>query len=360
MIEVRIRKSFAGGQDSAPFSLNVDFASQAKTCVLFGPSGSGKTLTLDSIAGFAQPDEGRIQLDGVLLFDGAAHVFVRPQQRRCGYVFQSESLFPHLTLRENLAFAAERLPRLERRRRVGEMLELFHLSEAAGRKPFELSGGQKQRCAIARALIAAPRILLLDEPSRGLDPHLRRELYAALAGVRQQFETQILLVTHDLDECFELGDEMLILDRGRLAQRGTPAAILRAPATASVARLLGRGNVLTAEILALDPTRNTSRLRCGSGGEDTFEIQSVYYPGHFIGDRMTVYVLPEEIEALPRNRHPELPAVELVACQPRPAGVRLTFRGGVEVELPRSVYDAVQHNKEWALRFPATSLMVLE
>ena len=125
--------------------------------VLFGPSGAGKTLTLDSIAGFVRPDEGRILLDDQILFDGAAGVHLAPRARRCGYVFQNYALFPHMTLRQNLEFAAERTPRLERHRKVNEMLEKFHLTDVAGRRPHELSGGQKQRCSIARALIGAPR-----------------------------------------------------------------------------------------------------------------------------------------------------------------------------------------------------------
>ena len=311
MIEVRIRKSFSGGKDSVPFTIDVEFRSAARTAVLFGPSGAGKTLTLDAIAGFVQPDEGRILVDDVLLFDGAAGVRLTPQQRRCGYVFQNYALFPHMSLRENLGFAAERLPRLERRRRVAEMLELFQLTELAGRRPHELSGGQKQRCSIARALIAEPKLLLLDEPARGLDPQLRAALYAVLEDVRAKFKTQILLVTHDLDECFELGDEMFVLDSGRLVQHGPPLEVLRRPASVNVAQLLGRGNILNAEILALDPARNTSRLRCTSG-EAQFEIAGHYMPGHLLGDRLPVYVLPEQLTARPRNGNESHPSFGLV------------------------------------------------
>src|SRR5206468_6108427 len=130
--------------------------------VLYGPSGSGKTLTLDSIAGFLAPDAGRIMLGNRILFDAEARVNLRPQGRTCGYVFQNYALFPHMTVRQNLVFAAHGLPRLERHRRIGELLDRFKLTDLAGRYPRELSGGQKQRASIARALIAEPAALLLD------------------------------------------------------------------------------------------------------------------------------------------------------------------------------------------------------
>src|SRR5882672_10565908 len=211
MLEARLRKTFPPRPDSAGFSLDLEFSATAGVTVLFGPSGAGKTLTLDSIAGFVQPDEGRILLDDDILFDGATGVHLSPQARQCGYVFQNYALFPHMTLRENLQFAAERRPRLERHRRVNEMIERFRLSDSAGRRPHEVSGGQRQRCSIARALIGAPRILLLDEPAQGLDALLRTELYEVLRQVRADFNTPILLVTHDLEECLELGEEMLIM-----------------------------------------------------------------------------------------------------------------------------------------------------
>src|SRR6202453_374243 len=225
MIQARIRKQYTAAPDSAGFSLELEFAAASGVTVLFGSSGAGKTLTLDSIAGFVRPDEGRILLDDQILFDGAAGVHLAPPSRQCGYVFQNYALFPHMTLRQNLEFAVERAPRLGRHRKVTEMLEKFHLSDVAGRHPYQLSGGQKQRCSIARALIGAPRILLLDEPGRGLDAPLRAEFYSVLRQVRQEFGTPILLVTHDTEECFQLADEMIGLREARVVQLGTPHKI---------------------------------------------------------------------------------------------------------------------------------------
>src|SRR5579872_5587055 len=263
MLQARLRKSFAPRPDSAGFTLDLEFSATAGVTVLFGPSGAGKTLVLDSIAGFVQPDEGRILLEDDILYDAAAGVHLAPQKRNCGYVFQNYALFPHMTLRKNLEFAVERLPRLERHRRVNEMLDRFRLTDAAGRRPHEVSGGQRQRCSIARALIGSPKLLLLDEPAQGLDAVLRAELYDVLRQVRADFHTPVLLVTHDLEECFELADDMLVLHGGRLVQSGPPHKILDSPASLEVARLLGAFNLLAAEIKLLDPGRNISRIAVG-------------------------------------------------------------------------------------------------
>ena len=295
MLQARLRKTFPQRPDSAGFSLALELRAAAGVTVLFGPSGSGKTLVLDAIAGFTRPDEGRILLDDDLLFDAATGVHLPPQARNCGYVFQNYALFPHMTLRENLAFAAERRPRLERHRRVKEMLETFRLAEAAGRRPHEVSGGQRQRCSIARALIVAPKLLLLDEPGQGLDAPLKAEFYAVLRQVRADFKTPILLVTHDLEECFELGEEMLILREGKIVQSGTPRKILDQPANAEVARLLGAFNLIPCEIRALDPGRNTSKVQMGE-----FELDGPYFPGRFKGDRVTLCVRPEQVVASAR------------------------------------------------------------
>ena len=239
MIQARIRKRFPAGPESNEFTLDVEFQAESGVTVLFGPSGAGKTLTLEAIAGFIRPEEGQILLDEEILFDSAAKIHRPPKSRNCGYVFQNYALFPHMTLRQNLEFAASRRPRLERHRGVTEMLGRFRLADVSGRRPREVSGGEQQRCSIARALIGKPKLLLLDEPARGLDAPLRAELYALLRQVREEFRTPILLVTHDLDECFELGEEMLVLNNGKLVQKGTPREVLDKPADAEVARLLG-------------------------------------------------------------------------------------------------------------------------
>jgi molybdate transport system ATP-binding protein len=356
MIQARIRKRYAPGPGSAGFSLDIEFQSANGIAVLFGPSGGGKTLTLDSIAGFVRPDEGRILLDDHILFDGATGVHLAPRARHCGYVFQNYALFPHMTLRKNLEFAAERIPRLERHRKVNEMLEKFHLAEVSGRRPHELSGGQKQRCSIARALIGAPHLLLLDEPARGLDAPLRAELYAVLRQVRQEFGIPILLVTHDFEECFELGEEMMVVREGRIVQSGPPRKVLDQPANVDVARLLGLYNLLAVEIRGLDPGRNASRLRYMD-----FELTGPYFPGRLIGDRVWLCVRPDALSAAPRNGRPgvnQMPATLLRVIE-KPDQQRLEFAGDIAVEMSRGAFEKQAHVKEWVIEFPPANLRIL-
>jgi molybdate transport system ATP-binding protein len=356
MIQARIRKHFPPSAESAAFTLDLEFETDSRITALYGPSGSGKTLTLDSVAGFSKPAEGRIVVGDQVLFDAAREVNLPPRERNCGYVFQNYALFPHRTLRQNLEFAAERLPRLERHRRVNEMIEAFRLGDLSGRKPHELSGGQKQRGSIARALLAAPKLLLLDEPAQGLDPALRQDLYTLLHQVRADFGTPVLLVTHDLDECFELGELMLVLHEGSLLQAGAPRQIADHPASLRVAELLSLYNLMPVEIRALDPSRNSSVLRFGE-----FDIEGPYFPGRFRGDRVTLYVRTELLTATPRDGKPgpnQIP-VMLERTAERARSVRMEFSGGLTAMADPREFERHKHNKEWLVEFPAAFLKVL-
>ncbi len=350
MIAAKIRKKLSG------FTLDVELTATAGVTVLFGASGAGKTLTLDCIAGFQRPDEGRILLDDAILFDGASGVNLRPQKRRCGYVFQNYALFPHLTLKQNLEFAADRLPRLERHRRINEMLEKFKLGDVADRKPDQLSGGQQQRCSIARALIGDPALLLLDEPARGLDAPLRADLYEVIRQVRRDFDIPVLLVTHDLSECFELGEEMFVLREGRVVQSGPPSKVVARPASLDVAKLIGLYNLLPAEILQLDPQKNTSLLRVGDA-----QVMGRYFPGRLHGDKVWLCVPQAALRVKPKNGKPAAHQLlaELQSITERPQSLVLDFGDGLSVEAVREQVEPHRHNKVWVIEFPGDSLHVL-
>jgi ABC-type sulfate/molybdate transport systems ATPase subunit len=236
------------------------------------------------------------------------------------------------------------------------MLERFHLTDVAGRHPYQLSGGQKQRCSIARALIGAPRVLLLDEPGRGLDAPLRAEFYSVLRRVRQEFETPMLLVTHDTEECFALADEMIVLREGRAVQSGSPRKVFDQPANIDVARLLGLYNLLPAEVRSLDPGRNASRLRYRD-----FELAGPYFPGKLIGDQVWVFVRPDQLSAAPRNGRPafnQIPATLLRVVE-KPERLRLEFSDDIAVEVPAAAKEKYSGSKEWVVEFPSRDLRVL-
>lgn len=356
MLEARLQKRYKATKDCPGFELNVNFTAGTGVTVLFGPSGSGKSLTLDLIAGFSRPDAGRVLLNDRLLADVGTGVALPPQQRGCGYLFQRPALFPHLTVRRNLALAAARLPKLERHRKVGQLLEIFRLGELAERRPAELSGGQRQRAAIARCLVVEPEILLLDEPSVGLDTALRHDFYDALAASQAEFAVPVLLVTHDLEEAFLLADQMLVLVGGRLVQTGTPRQILEQPASVVVAELLGLFNLLPAEIRHLDPGANRSRLRWNE-----VDLEGPYYPARLLGDRVTVCVRRDEILASPKMGKVEKGTLvmNLESASETPRSALLHFEESLIVEMPIEEYAGNRHHREWVLKFPVESLRLV-
>lgn len=356
MIDAHIRKVFPGTGGSAPFELNIHLKSDSEITVLFGPSGAGKSLSLDCIAGFARPDEGRILVDDRLLFDADAGVSLPARERGCGCVFQSESLFPHMSLFENLWFAAGRFPRRDRQAKVHGMLERFHLEELGPRRPHELSGGQRQRGAIARAILSQPSLLLLDEPTRGLDAALRQDFYSVLREARSAFDIPVVIVTHDIEEALELGVSMHVLVGGRIAQVGAPREILEAPATAAVARLMGCYNILRAEVLALDPASNRSRLQISAGEETRFEILGHYLPGLLLGAKVLLAVREDEIEfGAVLEGGVKLPVRSIV---PLVRGARIEMEGGIRVTVPAPP-DRDQMRSP-GIRFPPQSLRVVK
>jgi molybdate transport system ATP-binding protein len=353
MLQATIGKRFPAGPESAGFTLNVEFEAGPGVSVLYGPSGSGKTLTLDTIAGFIVPDSGRILLNDSILFDSGARVHLPPRDRQCGYVFQSYALFPHMTVRANLAFAANRLPRLERHRRMAELLDRFKITDLAGRLPHELSGGQKQRASIARSLIANPRILLLDEPANGLDATLRADLHSLIREIRESLSIPILLVTHNPEECFALADKVLIYDAGTILRRATPMELLQNPGTADVARLLGGFNLFEADVIALDPGRQTSRLRL----LDT-EIDGPHLRGCFLGDRVALCARPEELRIATRPGANRIRA-DLARFTERTQSVRADFGDELVVDTSRADWPALKESGDragWWIELPAANL----
>ncbi len=199
------------------FSLDIAFAADAHVVALFGPSGSGKTTILNVIAGLVRPKEARIAVGGRVLVDTGAGVFVPPHRRRIGYVFQDGRLFPHLSVRRNLAYGRWFAARTERWAKPQEVVALLGIGHLLDRYPGTLSGGEKQRVAIGRALLASPRLLLMDEPLASLDEARKRETLPYIERLRDELAIPIVYVSHSLVEVERLAGRIVRIEAGRLA-----------------------------------------------------------------------------------------------------------------------------------------------
>jgi molybdate transport system ATP-binding protein len=361
-IDAQISKHLPAIEDSDAFQLEIRLrAPSSAITVLLGPSGSGKTLTLNCVAGFARPDAGRILVNDRLYFDASSGVHLQPQFRRCGYVFQDHALFPHMTIRENLQFSASasrpRIPVLTQRRRINDLLDAFELADLAARKPAQLSGGQKQRAALARILMSEPQAILLDEPTRGLDERLRQSFYSILLETQRRLQIPMLLVTHDMQECFQLGDYVCLMDKGKFLQDGPRDSVLCEPATLEAARFLGLYSLLPAEILALDPGRNTSRLRILDQ-----EIGASYLRGHLIGDRGFACIRQSELTLSPPSSSSARGGaltLDIKDVNADPRGMRVQFEGGLAAIVAASEFEPLRALTRVAVQIPVAAIHFL-
>ncbi len=241
-----LRKTFGGKPVLEDLTLEID---KGEILALLGPSGSGKTTALRLLAGFETPDRGRISVAGEDVTG------LPPARRNFGMVFQHYALFPHLTAGENVAFGIEsrRTPKSDVDRRVAEALKLVELPHLAARKPGEMSGGQQQRVAVARALAPEPRVLLLDEPLSNLDPSLRERTRRELRSAIQRVGITTVLVTHEQEEAFHLGDRIAVIAGGHLQQVGRAEDLYERPATRFVAGFIGRSSALSGAVERSEP-----------------------------------------------------------------------------------------------------------
>jgi len=256
---------------------------------LLGPSGSGKTTTLRMIAGFEQPDTGRITLGGVDI------THVPPHARDVNTVFQDYALFPHMTVADNVGYGlkVKGVARADRRRQVDEVLEMVRLHGYGERKPVQLSGGQRQRVALARSIVNRPKVLLLDEPLGALDLKLRQEMQVFLKSLQRELGMTFLYVTHDQEEALTMSDHLAVFNEGRIEQVGAPADVYERPATEFVAGFVGTSNILerNGRRFSVRP----ERIELNGHGEPA-TVRDVVFVGAFIrilvdtdaGDRLTV------------------------------------------------------------------------
>lgn len=247
------------------FTLRAAFAADGATTALFGRSGSGKTTLLNLIAGLLRPSRGRIAIGDSVLFDAAAGIDVPAHRRRTGYVFQEGRLLPHLSVRQNLTYGRFFTPREERYADFDQVVALLDLGQLLARRPYSLSGGEKQRVAIGRALLASPRVLLMDEPLASLDAGRRGEILYYIERLRDEVKIPIVYVSHAIEEVVRLADTVVLVSDGGVAAAGPLQEIM---GRIELRRMVGRyegGAVIAAKVLAQDLDSGLARLGFAGG-----------------------------------------------------------------------------------------------
>ncbi|MBI2952509.1 molybdenum ABC transporter ATP-binding protein [bacterium] len=304
------------------FTLDVDVACPYPVTAIFGPSGAGKSTLLNLLAGLLRPDRGEISIDGEVLFSSDAGTDLPPEKRRIGYVFQDDLLFPHLTVAANLRYGHDLLRPQDRRLNVDRVVDLLQLGPLLGRRPDRLSGGERQRVALGRALLASPRLLLMDEPLTSLDQGLKDRIIPYLRHIRSDLNIPILYVSHSVAEILELTGQVIVLRRGQVLAHGDFFTVVHHPEILPLIEAHGFENVLPVEVLSGDPARGVSVVR--SGGQDL----KVPYCDRSVGTRIFIGIRADDI----------------ILCRERPSGlsVRNAIQGRVvevsEVEGKGLVY----------------------
>lgn len=229
------------------FQLSVDFEHADGITGILGASGCGKSMTLKCIAGIMKPDEGRIVLNGRVLFDSEKKINVKPQERNVGYLFQNYALFPNMNVEQNiLCGMSKEKDKIVRKVRMEEILKIMEISSVRKLFPHQLSGGQQQRCALARILVSEPEVLLLDEPFSALDSYLREQLQTQVRTILERFGKDVLMVSHSRDEVYYLCNQVAIMDQGRVLNQGKTKAVFADPQSKTAAILTGCKNIADA------------------------------------------------------------------------------------------------------------------
>ncbi len=294
-------KAFQDGRAKVTACNGISFEAPAgKFFTLLGPSGCGKTTTLRSIAGLERPDDGQIELDGAVVYSSQRGIFVPPNQRDVGMVFQSYAIWPHMTVFDNVAFPLRvgrtRPPRSEIADRVRHTLATVRLDGLEHRPATRLSGGQQQRLALARALVREPKLLLLDEPMSNLDAKLREQMRLELRALQRQLGITTIYVTHDQVEALAMSNLVAVLHEGRIVQVGTPREIYERPVNRFVTDFIGSTNLVPGRVV-------------GAVGGELYRVETACGPlvcaipgGAVAGREVIVSVRPEDVSIHEREQ----------------------------------------------------------
>jgi molybdate transport system ATP-binding protein len=262
LLSVRVTRRLSNA-----FALEAEFETSAGFTMLLGPSGCGKTTLLNCIAGFVRPDAGRISLGARALFDSSSGIDMPVPERHLGYMFQNLALFPHMTVEQNVQYGIVKLPAKERRARMMAMLESFKIPHLVGRKPAQISGGERQRVALARSLVTNPTMLLLDEPLSALDTASKSKILDDLRDWNTSHGIPVLYITHSLEEAFAVGENVVVLQSGRILAQGTPQEVLATPRHETIAQMVGFENVFDATVMSINEAHGT--MGCQLDGSAT-------------------------------------------------------------------------------------------
>ena len=317
---------------------------------LLGPSGCGKTTALNCIAGLLDPDGGDIQVDGESV------IGVPSERRRFGMVFQNYALFPHLTVAKNIGFGLQmqRVPKAQIAERVDDILSLVQLGQFRDRYPAQLSGGQQQRVAIARAVVTGPRIMLMDEPLSNLDAKLRLEMRTEIRRLHQALGLTTIYVTHDQEEALSLSDRVVLMERGRIRQAGTPREVYLHPESAYAANFLGARNLIPAKVV--ERTEDAITVTGESGAVLTGRPSGDLAPG----DDAIIAIRPEHIEVGDAGSASGQNTLEgtIVTVEFLGYGAELSIGGAISHDLIARTPDAWSTGDRVALTLPPERLFV--
>lgn len=269
---------------------------QGEFVTLLGPSGCGKTTTLRCIAGLERPDAGEIRIDGRVVASAAQGIYLYPEERNIGMVFQSYAVWPHMTVFDNVAYGlrVRRIGRAEARERTLKALELVGLAHLAERYATKLSGGQRQRVALARAIAYEPKVILFDEPLSNLDAKLREQMRVELVRLQRDVGITSMYVTHDQTEALVMSDRVVVMDKGVIQQIGGPQAIYARPANAFVAKFIGVANLL--EGILLGRNGDVCELEISLGRDrPSLRVHAAGGNGASRGQQIVLSVRPEDI-----------------------------------------------------------------
>ena len=329
-----VTKAF--GPETAVDDVSLDVHS-GELLTFLGPSGCGKTTTLRTIAGLEEPTEGEITLgDEVVAGDGS---FVPPERRDVGIVFQNFALFPHLTVRENIAFGLTDADADESEARVDELLELVEMVDHGEKTPDQLSGGQKQRVALARSLAPEPEVLLLDEPFSNLDVRLRVEMREEVRRILKKAGVTAVSVTHDQEEALSISDRVAVMNDGQIEQVGRPESVFERPESKFVASFLGRASFLEGEL-------RDGKVDTGIGRFDAVTLEG--YDTVYDGAPVDVLVRPDDLRATPAASE----LADGVVTSRQYVGPSFVYR--VELDSGEAVHCLHNHVEEFDLDEPVS------